>query len=161
MKKMLALLLALVLTFAFSAAVFAEEPAAPANDPNAEIKAEISVLRDQLEGLRAEHKTIHDQAIAKRDTIKGLIKTSKEAGLTEKLEAAKAMKEQLTAISDEIKLIREDKTAVWTHLKAAKTQKDFETVKSDLTQIITYKQQIIDKANARLGMLDDIIASLQ
>ena len=161
MKKTLALVLAMIMMFAFTTVAFAEEPATPINGENAAIKAEIQVLRDELMGLRESHKTIHAQAIQKREIIKNLFIAAKEASLIEKIEAAKAFKEQLKAISAEIKLIREDKVSLWVQLKAAKSEKDFETVKANLTQIIALKKQIIAKANARLAIMDDIIGTLQ
>lgn len=161
MKKTLALVLAMIMMFAFTTVAFAEEPAPEVNGEYAAIKAEIQVLRDELMGLRESHKSIHVQAIEKRDNIKLLFKTAKEASLTEKIEAAKAIKEQLKAISTEIKTIREDKSALWVQLKAAKTQKDFETVKSNLNQIIELKKQIIEKAISRLAVMDNIIDTLQ
>lgn len=161
MKKTLALVLAMIMMFAFTTVAFAEEPAAPLNDENTAIKAEIQVLRDELMGLRESHKAIHAQAVEKRDTIKILFVAAKEASLTEKIEAAKAIKEQLKAIGTEIKLIREDKASLWVQLKDAKTQKDFETVKADLTQIIELKKQIIVKATSRLAVMDDIINTLK
>ena len=112
-------------------------------------------------GLRENHKSIHAQAIEKRDNLKNLFKTAKEASLTEKIEAAKAFKDQLKAISTEIKTIREDKASIWIQLKAAKTQNDFETVKSNLTQIIVLKKQIIAKATSRLDIMDNIIDTLK
>ena len=161
MKKTLALVLAMIMMFAFTTVAFAEEPATPINGENTAIKAEIQVLRDELMGLRESHKTIHAQAIVKREIIKTLFIAAKEASLIEKIEAAKAFKEQLKAISAEIKLIREDKASLWVQLKAAKSEKDFETVKANLTQIIALKKQIISKANARLAVMDDIISTLQ
>lgn len=161
MKKTLALVLAMIMMFAFTTVAFAEEPAAPLNDENTAIKAEIQVLRDDLMGLRESHKTIHAQAIEKREDIKNLLIAAKEASLTEKIEAAKAFKEQLKAIHTEIQIIREDKTALWAQLKTAKTQKDFEAVKANLTQIIELKKQIIDQANSRLDVMDNIIDTLK
>jgi Zn-dependent M32 family carboxypeptidase len=161
MKKTLALVLAMIMMFSFSSVAFAEEPAPVVNGEFAAIKAEIQVLRDELMGLRESHKSIRAQAIEKRDNIKSLFITAKEASLTEKIEAAKAFKVQLKAIGTEIKTIREDKSALWVQLKTAKTQKDFETVKANLTQIIALKKQIIEKANARLGLMDDIIDTLK
>ena len=161
MKKTLALVLAMIMMFAFTTVAFAEEPTTTVKGEYAAIKAEIQVLRDELMALRENHKSIHAQAIEKRDNIKILFKTAKEASLTEKIEAAKAFKEQLKAISTEIKTIREDKASMWVQLKAAKTQKDFETVKSNLTQIIVLKKQIIEKAISRLDVMDDIIDTLK
>lgn len=161
MKKTLALVLAMIMMFAFSTVVFAEVPTTEANGEYAAIKAEIQILRTELMGLRDSHKSIHAQAIEKRENIKLLFKTAKEAGLTEKIEAGKAFKEQLKAISTEIKLIREDKATLWAQLKAAKTQKDFDTVKTNLTQIIELKKQIIEKAISRLDVMEDIIDTLQ
>lgn len=161
MKKTLALVLAMVMMLAFSTVVFAEEPTTPVKDENAAIKAEIQVLKDELLGLRESHKSIHAQAIEKKASIKALLLTAKEASLTEKIEAAKAIKEQLKAIGAEIKIIREDKKSLWTQLKAAKTEKDFETVKANLTQIIQLKKQIIEKATSRLAIMDDIIGTLK
>jgi Zn-dependent M32 family carboxypeptidase len=161
MKKTLTLVLAMLMMFAFTTVAFAEETTPPVKDEFAAIKAEIQVLRDELMGLREEHKSIHTQAVEKRENIKTLFKTAKEASLTEKIEAAKAFKVQVKAIGTEIQRIREDKTALWEQLKAAKTEKDFETVKANLTQIIELKKQIIEKATSRLDVMDDIIASLE
>jgi Zn-dependent M32 family carboxypeptidase len=161
MKKTLALVLAMIMMFAFSTVVFAEDPAPPAKDEYAAIKGEIQVLKDELMGLRESHKAIRAQAIEKRDEIKNLLIIAKEASLTEKIEAAKAFKEQAKAISADIQLIRADKASLWVQLKAAKTEKDFETVKANLTQIIDLKKQIIEKANARLDVMDDIINTLK
>ena len=161
MKKTLTLVLAMLMMFAFATVAFAEETTPPVKDEYAAIKAEIQVLRDELMGLREAHKVIHTQAVEKRDNIKTLFQTAKEANLTEKLEAAKAFREQLKAISAEIQIIREDKKALWEQLKAAKTEKDFESVKAKLTQIIELKKQIIEKANSRLDVMDDIIDTLK
>ena len=161
MKKTLALVLAMIMMFAFTTVAFAEEPTTTVKGEYAAIKAEIQVLRDELMGLRENHKSIHAQAIEKRDNLKNLFKTAKEASLTEKIEAAKAFKDQLKAISTEIKTIREDKASIWIQLKAAKTQNDFETVKSNLTQIIVLKKQIIAKATSRLDIMDNIIDTLK
>lgn len=161
MKKTLALVLAMVMMFAFTTVAFAEETTPPANDEFAAIKAEIQVLKDELLGLREEHKDIHEQAVEKRANIKELFKIAKEASLTEKIEAAKAFKEELKAIGPEIQSIREVKASLWEQLKAAKTEKDFETVKENLTQIIELKKEIIEKATSRLDIMDDIIDTLK
>lgn len=161
MKKIFTLVLAMLMMLSFSVVTFAEEAVPTTKDENAAIKAEIKVLKDELLGLREQHKTIRAQVVEKRTEIKALLKTAKEADLTDKIEAAKAFREQLKAINDEIRMIREDKKALWEQLKAARTNKDFETIKANLTQIIEYKKQIIAKANSRFPILDDIINSLK
>ncbi|MDF2841476.1 MAG: hypothetical protein K0Q99_2248 [Clostridia bacterium] len=161
MKKTVALLLAMAMMFAFTTVAFAEETTPSAEGEFAAIKAEIQILRDELVGLREEHKSIHAQAVEKRDNIKTLFKVAKEASLTEKIEAAKALRLELKSLHEEIQLIREDKKALWEELKAAKTEKDFETVKANLAQIIEYKKQIIEHATSRLDVMDDIIDTLK
>ncbi|OGO79265.1 MAG: hypothetical protein A2Y23_01445 [Clostridiales bacterium GWB2_37_7] len=161
MKKILALVLAMAMMFAFTTVAFAEETTPPVKNEYAAIKAEIQVLRNELSGLREDHKSIHTQAVEKRDSIKMLFKTAKEASLTEKIEAARAFKEELKAIHSDIQSIREDKTALWEQLKSAKTEKDFETIKANLTQIIELKKQIIEKATLRLDTMDNVIDSLK
>ena len=161
MKKIVAVILTLTCVMAMSLSAFAEAPKEKANKVDSQLREEIQVLKTKLEGLRAQAQGLHDQAAAKRDTIKDLIKTNKEAEATEKLEAAKTLRDTLKAINAEIKNLRDVKKALWEEVKNARTNKDFETVKAKLAQIIQQKSAIIGKINVKLGILDQIIAALR
>ncbi|MGE5630309.1 MAG: hypothetical protein ACM3TR_04335 [Caulobacteraceae bacterium] len=158
MKKLLSLTLVAVFLCVMSIGVFAEEPVN--TSPNEDLKAELTQLRDELKDLRAEHQGLHEQVLQKRDTIKETVSNLKESGSLDKLEAIKPYREELKGIREELKNLRTMKNDLWKEIKDARTAKDFETVKTKLTQVIDYKKQIIQKVDEKIQLLDTIINTL-
>ncbi|EOD00217.1 hypothetical protein [Caldisalinibacter kiritimatiensis] len=174
MKKLLTILMVGLLVFASVGTAFAEEPdltsrtqlsleqmqqmreAGQRYKALKEFKDEIH----QINELRIERLELKTQQIEKNDSIIDLYISAREEGNKEALLEAREARKQIKEINKEIselhKQLKEERKAFREDVK----NDNFDEAREHINKVISIKEQINSKVEAKLGLLDQIIEIL-
>ncbi|MFT9494463.1 hypothetical protein [Anaerosolibacter sp.] len=170
MKKIFVMLLVGIMVFASVGSAFAVEPA------NDQMKTEqrkamreerktdrlemLKALQDeihQINELRMERLDVRGEIIGKHDLLLDLYITAKENGNDAALMAAKEVRVQLKGLNDELQALHEQIKTTRQLLKEAKQNGETDQVELLAGEIISLGNEMNNKLEDKVGLLDEII----
>lgn len=167
MKKLLTVLLVGLMVFGSIGSVFANE-GLPEDEileekldkPKFKGLKEFIQERHIINDLRVERLKLKIEVIEKNDKIADLVLEAIEEKNIEALKEAKAVREEVKVINEELKSLNNNLQSQKSLFKEAMSNKDLETAKAHLDNIIEMLKEVNQKIENKIELLDVIIKIL-
>lgn len=153
MRKLLCFLLSLILLIFSNTIVFASEPKI---SDKLYGDSEVQSLVESLRELRKQERTLLDEVVSKRHTIRASLE-GKDDGSKKSIESYST---QMDSINQSMKQVKEKKILSWTELKKARENNDLAKMKLELKNLITLEKQTIEKTKMKISVLDLMIIAI-